>query len=293
MYLIAILLGLISALIWGAHSSVSMLGINAGWTSFDLNATRVAGGLLVSLPWLLWRLLKQHKIPWLRLLGLTCFAGVPFSLINIAGLQFAPITHSAAISMGLSPILAALFSQPILGQAISRDHWIALLLLVCGVGTIWAGAPLSWSYALGDLCFLVGASLWAFYGVFLRYWNIRPLDAAMYASLGSVPYLLWYAAGREWPEVTTDMLLLQLLYQGMVVGVLAVFLYGFTVSILGPQLGTLFTALPPVIVPVAGNLLLGYESGLHEYLGILLVIGGMLLAFLRPFQTSAASVSRA
>ncbi|MGB1257934.1 MAG: EamA family transporter, partial [Thiolinea sp.] len=146
MYLLAIFLGLCSALIWGAHSSVSMLGINAGWTSFDLNATRVAGGLLVSLPWLLWRLLKQHKIPWLRLLGLTCFAGVPFSLINIAGLQFAPITHGAAISLGMAPVLAGLFSKPILGQAISRDHWLALLLIMLGIAVIWLCTSLSWSY---------------------------------------------------------------------------------------------------------------------------------------------------
>lgn len=78
------------------------------------------------------------------------------------------------------------------------------------------------------------------------------------------------------------MLGLQLLYQGLIVGVLAIFFYGKTVSILGPQLGTLFSALPPVVVPVVGDLLLGYQSDVYEYLGILLVVGGMLLAFFRP-----------
>ena len=285
MYLLAIILGLLSALIWGAHSSVSMLGINLGWTSFDLNATRVAGGLLVSLPWLIWRYTKRHQIPWKRLLALSCFAGVPFSLINIAGLQFAPITHGAAISLGMAPVLAGLFSKPILGQAISRDHWLALLLIMLGVGVIWVGTSLSWNYALGDLCFLIGAALWALYAIYLRHWNIRPLEGAMYASLGSAPYLLWYLLGRDWPEVMKlDMVTLQLLYQGMIVGVLAVFFYGVTVSVLGPQLGTLFSALPPVLVPVVGDVLLGYESDLYEYLGILLVVGGMLFAFLRPTQ---------
>ncbi len=283
-YLLAILLGLCSALIWGAHSSVSMLGMNAGWSSLDLNAARVAGGLLISLPWLGWFYIKHQRPCWKHLLVLSCFAGVPFSLINITGLQFAPITHSAAISLGMSPLLAALFSKPLLGQAISRDHWLALLLLLGGVGTIWVGTPLSWSYALGDLCFLIAAALWGLYGVFLRYWKIKPLQAALYTSLGSAPYLVWYAFGRDWPEVTVDMLTLQLLYQGVIVGVLAVFFYGVTVSILGPQLGTLFSALPPVVVPVVGNVLLGYQSDVYEYIGILLVVAGMLLAFVRPTQ---------
>lgn len=269
-----------------------MLGINQGWTSFDLNAARVAGGLLVSLPWLLWRLLKQHKIPWLRLLGLTCFAGVPFSLINIAGLQFAPITHGAAISLGMAPVLTGLFSKPILGQAISRDHWLALLLIMLGIAVIWVGTSLSWSYAFGDLCFLIGAALWALYAIYLRHWKIKPLEGAMYTSLGSVPYLLWYIWGRDMPAAALDMVTLQLLYQGMIVGILAVFFYGVTVSILGPQLGTLFSALPPVLVPVVGDVLLGYQSDLYEYLGILLVIGGMLLAFLRPTQSFNSPLRR-
>ncbi|CAA6822331.1 MAG: Unknown protein, partial [uncultured Thiotrichaceae bacterium] len=243
MQIFAVILGLISALIWGAHSSVSMLAINQGWTSLDLTATRVAGGLLVALPWFAWRYQQSATIPWKRALALTCFAGVPFSLINIAGLQFAPITHGGAISLGLAPVLTGLLSKPLLGVSISRDHWLALGLIVPGVAAIWLGTSISWAYALGDLCFLIGATLWALYAIYLRKWGIKPAEAAFYITLGSAPYLVWYVLAADWPDSTPDMLGLQLLYQGLIVGVLAIFFYGKTVSILGPQLGTLFSAL--------------------------------------------------
>ena len=281
---IAIALGLLSALIWGAHSSVSVLAISQGWTIFDITATRVAGGLLISLPWFLWQLSKRKEIPWLKALALTCFAGVPFSLINIAGLQFAPVTHGAAISLGMVPVLAGLLSKPILGQAVSRDHWLALLLILSGIGAIWIGTSISWRYALGDLCFLIGALLWALYAIYLRHWAIKPAEAAFYTSLGSAPYLIWYALDGAWPDSSSATIGLQLVYQGMIVGVLAVFFYGKTVSVLGPQLGSLFSALPPVIVPVVAGMLLDYQSDSYEYIGITLVITGMLIAFFKPLQ---------
>jgi len=69
-----------------------------------------------------------------------------------------------------------------------------------------------------------------------------------------------------------------------VVGILAIFFYGKTVSVLGPQLGTLFSALPPVVVPVVAALLLDYQPHFYEYVGVFLVVAGMLLAFFKPLQ---------
>lgn len=278
------MLGLICALIWGAHSSVSMLAIRENWTSIDLTAARIGGGLIIALPWMIWHYRKGGRIPWGKAFALSCFAGVLFSLVNIAGLQFAPVTHAGAISLGMTPVLVGLLSKYLLGTVISRDHWFALFLILIGIGTVWLGTSMSWLYLLGDLCFLAGATLWALYAIFLKRWEIPPAEAAFYTSLGSAPFLAVYLLFWGVPETTLPMLGTQLLYQGLIVGILAIYFYGKTVSILGPQLGSLFSALPPVVVPVVAAMLLDYEPHLYEFIGVFLVVSGMLFAFFKPSQ---------
>lgn len=288
--IIAVTLGLICAFIWGAHSSVSMLAIQQNWTSIDLTAARIAGGLLIAVPWMLWHYRRGGVIPWGKAFALSCFAGVLFSLVNIAGLQFAPVTHAGAISLGMTPVLVGLLSKPLLGTAISRDHWFALLLILIGIGTVWLGTSMTWRYLLGDLCFLAGATLWSLYAIYLKRWNIPAAEAAFYTSLGSAPFLFWYLSFWGMPDTNPSMLSIQLIYQGLIVGILAIFFYGKTVKVLGPQLGTLFSALPPVVVPVVAALLLDYQPHFYEYVGVLLVVTGMLLAFFKPFQQQRTGI---
>jgi drug/metabolite transporter (DMT)-like permease len=146
------------------------------------------------------------------------------------------------------------------------------------------GTSISWQYLIGDICFLIGATLWALYAIYLRHWQIKPEQAAIYIALCSSPYLLWYLFTRALPTTDMAMLLLQLTYQGAIVGMLAILFYGKTVTILGPHLGTLFSALPPVVVPIVAGLLLGYQSDFYEYLGIVMVFTGMIIAFIKPIQ---------
>lgn len=64
-----------------------MLAIREGWTSIDLTATRIAGGLLIAIPWLIWHSYRGGRLPWLQVLGLSCFAGVLFSLVWLLSLK--------------------------------------------------------------------------------------------------------------------------------------------------------------------------------------------------------------
>ena len=281
---LAVMSGLLSVLIWGAHGSLSVLAIRESWTSLDLTAVRFIGTLLIAVPWLIWTLREGRTVRWLHMLAITAFAGAPFTLINIAGLQFAPVTHGAAISLGLVPVLIGLLSRPLLGQAVEADHWIALSCILAAVGIIWSDDGFALIYLLGDLCFFIGALLWALYAIAIRRWQVPPAEAVFYASLGSSPYLVWYFLARDLPAGSPDMLALQLVYQGLMVGLLALFLYGHTVRVLGPQLDTLFTAMVPAGVPVIAGWVIDYQTSTAEYIGLYLVIAGMLIAFYKPLR---------
>jgi len=271
-------------MIWGAHSSVSVSGLRAGFDSFDIAAARVLGAALGIIPILLAR--GSSVIPTIpQIIWLTLGAGVPFGLLNVAGLQFAPISHTGAISLGCVPLITAFIANRFFGDRISLSHFIALGILLAALVVIWSAHPFEWIHLLGDLCFFGSACLWASYGLNLRRWNLKSMQGVIAITLGSLPYLIWYFLAREQTFLSDlDQGMLQVMYQGFIVGVLAVLIYGKVLEFIGPMMGTMFLAFSPFLIPFMAFLILGDPIDLGDVAGLALVVVSMIIAFWRPFD---------
>lgn len=282
--LIAVCLGIVGSMIWGAHSSVSVSGLRAGFDSFDIAAARVLGAALGIIPILLAR--GSSVIPTIpQIIWLTLGAGVPFGLLNVAGLQFAPISHTGAISLGCVPLITAFIANRFFGDRISLSHFIALGILLAALVVIWSAHPFEWIHLLGDLCFFGSACLWASYGLNLRRWNLKSMQGVIAITLGSLPYLIWYFLAREQTFLSDlDQGMLQVMYQGFIVGVLAVLIYGKVLEFIGPMMGTMFLAFSPFLIPFMAFLILGDPIDLGDVAGLALVVISMIIAFWRPFD---------
>ena len=282
--LIAVCLGIVGSMIWGAHSSVSVSGLRAGFDSFDIAAARVLGAALGIIPILLARGISV--IPTIQqIIWLTLGAGVPFGLLNVAGLQFAPISHTGAISLGCVPLITAFIANRFFGDRISLSHFIALGILLAALVVIWSAHPFEWIHLLGDLCFFGSACLWASYGLNLRRWNLKSMQGVIAITLGSLPYLIWYFLAREQTFLSDlDQGMLQVMYQGFIVGVLAVLIYGKVLEFIGPMMGTMFLAFSPFLIPFMAFLILGDPIDLGDVAGLALVVVSMIIAFWRPFD---------
>ena len=282
--LIAVCLGIVGSMIWGAHSSVSVSGLRAGFDSFDIAAARVLGAALGIIPILLARGISV--VPTIQqIIWLTLGAGVPFGLLNVAGLQFAPISHTGAISLGCVPLITAFIANSFFGDRISLSHFIALGILLAALVVIWSAHPFEWIHLLGDLCFFGSACLWASYGLNLRRWNLKSMQGVIAITLGSLPYLIWYFLAREQTFLSDlDQGMLQVMYQGFIVGVLAVLIYGKVLEFIGPMMGTMFLAFSPFLIPFMAFLILGDPIDLGDVAGLALVVVSMIIAFWRPFD---------
>jgi len=282
--LIAVCLGILGSMIWGAHSSVSVSGLRAGFDSFDIAAARVLGAALGIIPILVARGFSVlPTIP--QIIWLTVGAGVPFGLLNVAGLQFAPISHTGAISLGCVPLITAFIANRFFGDRISLSHFIALGILLAALVVIWSAHPFEWIHLLGDLCFFGSACLWASYGLNLRRWNLKSMQGVIAITLGSLPYLIWYFLAREQTFLSDlDQGMLQVMYQGFIVGVLAVLIYGKVLEFIGPMMGTMFLAFSPFLIPFMAFLILGDPIDLGDVAGLALVVVSMIIAFWRPFD---------
>ncbi|NCW09882.1 MAG: DMT family transporter [Gammaproteobacteria bacterium] len=271
-------------MIWGAHSSVSVSGLRAGFDSFDIAAARVLGAALGIIPILVVR--GTSVLPTIpQIIWLTLGAGVPFGLLNVAGLQFAPISHTGAISLGCVPLITAFIANRFFGDRISLSHFIALGILLAALVVIWSAHPFEWIHLLGDLCFFGSACLWASYGLNLRRWNLKSMQGVIAITLGSLPYLIWYFLAREQTFLSDlDQGMLQVMYQGFIVGVLAVLIYGKVLEFIGPMMGTMFLAFSPFLIPFMAFLILGDPIDLGDVAGLALVVVSMIIAFWRPFD---------
>ena len=282
--LIAVCLGILGSMIWGAHSSVSVSGLRAGFDSFDIAAARVLGAALGIIPILVARGISVlPTVP--QIIWLTLGAGVPFGLLNVAGLQFAPISHTGAISLGCVPLITAFIANRFFGDRISLSHVIALGILLAALGFIWSAHPFEWIHLLGDLCFFGSACLWASYGLNLRRWNLKSMQGVIAITLGSLPYLVWYFLARERTFLSDlDQGMLQVMYQGFIVGVLAVLIYGKVLEFIGPMMGTMFLAFSPFLIPFMAFLVLGDPIDIGDVTGLALVVVSMIIAFWKPFD---------
>ena len=278
-------LGLLCALIWGVQAVVSRRSVIDGLSTADVTMLRFIVASLVLLPVALGaRPMLVGELGWRRALILTLLAGAPYTLILVGGAAFAPALHNAVITPGLIPVMAVLLGVVVLGQ---RPGFMKLF----GIGLILAGIPVfSWDAVIGaparegawrgDLLFVLSSVMWAYFGLLAGRWNVRAVAAtasiAVLSLLGSplwamlVPMRLWNAP--------LSAILLQAVYQGLLVGVLATFLYMRVVALLGSVRAALFLPLVPIVTALTGTIWLGENPSMLEIAGMLLVVAGMALA---------------
>ena len=76
-----------------------------------------------------------------------------------------------------------------------------------------------------------------------------------------------------------DQGMLQVMYQGFVVGVLAVLIYGKVLELIGPMMGTMFLAISPFLIPFMAFLILDDQIDLGDVTGLALVAVSMIISF--------------
>jgi drug/metabolite transporter (DMT)-like permease len=287
---LGVLCGLLTAMIWGVQSVVSRHAMLIDMTPADVTLLRFVSAAAVLLPWALrhMRPFPVGSLGWPRAWAMALLIGPLYSLILVAGASFAPALHSSIISPGLIPVFTALLIFLLTGERAGRMRLIGLGIIVLGIGIFSRDAlamtpsrPDAW---IGDLLFVLIAFLWAIFGLLARRWNVSSLEVTAASCILAVPLLVIVALALpiHMARVPLPELLLQALYQGVLVGVVALYLYARTVAMLGAARATLFLPLVPIATATASALLLAEVPSPAEIVGMAIVVAGMLIAFRSP-----------
>ena len=226
--------------IWAGWSAMTRLAVTTSLDAWDIPALRFGvAGLLLS-PILVRRGIALDRLGWLGLGGLIVGTGAPYALVVAVGLRLAPAYDAGALNPGCMPLFVALIAAIVLREKASKAQKFGFSLILSGALIIIGGHGMAWSSLriFGDALFLIASFLTACYTVIVRQSKLDPIHVAALVSTGSlVIYAPIYVVlhGSHLAGVPLTELTVQLIFQGIVVTIISLVLYGRAVLILGLQ----------------------------------------------------------
>ena len=264
--------------IWTGFILVTRAGGKGVLTGWDVTALRFGVGALIAVFFL-----PRVKLPPLKVIALfSLFGGIGYAVAVYSAFRLAPAAHASVLMPGALPFETAVIAWLWLKQAPSRAQRIALALVFAGIlltaaDTLLHGTQLSGMQMVGDLLFLCGSSAWATFTLLLRRYPMAPLAATVATTLGSAVVYLpiwWLFLPSTLDQAPVTEILMQAVYQGVLVVFVAMLLYTQAVRRLGPQTVALLMAVVPGLSALAAVPLLDEPLSLLALAGLAAVTAG-------------------
>ena len=278
----------IAAFIWASYPVATRAGVTGSFEPTELIFLRFGVGAMLFLPYLATRFRTLHGVAWLQGVPLTLFQGAGMATLVICGLQFAPASHAAALGPGVAPAWVVLLGCVLFSRRPSARSVAGATLCAIGVGMFagWSATQDS-GVLVGDAMFIVASGLGALYVLQLRHWGIGAIHGAaivtFYSALVVVPWHLWSASDAIWRAAPSE-LLWQVLWQGVLIGCIALVALNHAIGQLGPERASALIALVPVLSAALGSLFLGESPTRVEIVAILAISAGVGIGASRGYS---------
>jgi len=271
--------------VYAANFVAVRYSVQHGLTSFDLAALRFGAAGTLLLPYLFKIGIRDlGGIGWRRGLVLATLGGAPYAVVFFLGLSRAPAAHGAVLNPGLVPSVVFLVLVALGHDRFSTRRALSLACIVVGLVLVTRTAFTARGGMLaGDALLLLTGVSWGLFTVLLRLWEVRPLQSAAIVSVISMAYLpAYFAVWHHGIAASVPHMVAQAVLQGVFNSAIAIFLLTFAVRRLGAQLTALFSPVVPVLTTLLAIPLLGEVPTAGQWIGVLIVFGGMLAAAVQP-----------
>ena len=274
------------ALIWGINYSVIKYGTSL-MNPLAYNGLRVAisAAAMIAIA-VLWGGSAPSRRDALLIIALGALGNGIYQIFFAEGI-YRTRAGEAALVVGASPALMALFGRMAGVERVTRWSVVGIAISIGGVGLIVLGRATAGSAAgggslFGDLLVLVGAICWAVYTILLipitkrqnGFWVVG-------LSLVGGTIVLLLAGARQimalsWPDVPLGAWI-AMLYGSLGGLVIAYLLWYRGVKVLGPTRTALFGNLQPLIALGVAWITLREVPTLWQSVGAAAIVGGVLL----------------
>lgn len=283
--------GLIVALLWGGWLAASYQGIAQGMSAWDIALIRYSTAALLLCPLLVLNK-TVYRIHWYKAVVLSLLAGPLLLWFALAGYSDSPLVHGVFVQLTVLILCSMLLSVLILREGFSWLWITGVIILLCGLMLIVEpGWQSGLHYFYDDLMFAVSGIMLAVFILLVRLWHISAMSAlilvSVYSALFYVPLYLVFKG--PWYLLMMDSALLwqQIVVQGLLSGVVALFAFSRAALCLGTRRAAIFPALSPAIALGLGMPFSGPLPDTAQYLGVLLVLAGFVIALLNTAKKLA------
>lgn len=286
----------IAVLISASYPVATRAGVTGQFTPQELVTLRFGVGALLFLPYLLLQFRSIRRGAWLQGVPLTLCQGVAMGALVICGLQLAPASHAAALGPGVFPAWVALLGFLVFARRPSARLVLGSLLCAMGVLALawWSATEHDATVLAGDAMFLAASALGALYVLQLRSWGVGAIQGAaivsLYSAMVVVPWYLWSTAEPLW-RVTPLELLWQAVWQGVLIGCVALIALNHAIARLGTERSSVLVALVPVLSAILALVFLGEVPSTTEIGAFLAISAGVSIGASRRYAGSPAADS--
>ncbi|WP_339780839.1 DMT family transporter [uncultured Thalassospira sp.] len=277
------LCALLTVTIWASWIIATRYAVTTRFSAVDIGLIRFVVPFVVLSPIWLKRGIWPQGLPIGMGLMIAGGSGVTYSLVVATALKFAPASHVGTLLPGVMSIWAVLIGVAVFGEKPGVIRWFGYGVIAVGIVILTALQPGDADQAsvIVGYALLVGAALmWACYTHALRRSGLPAIDAAAFTGFWSFICFAVIAlfTGTNIADAPLNDLLVQVVFQGVLSGVVAVVTYGVAVRNIGSTGAAAFGALTPAFSALGGVFLLGETGGISLILAVALVIVGVMVA---------------
>ena len=264
---------------------IARLGVTGNLTPYDITALRFMIASILTMPFVF--LYWPHHLSLAKILTLAALGpGAIYSGLMYSGLGFSPAAFAGVFANGTMPIFTAFFAWVLLRDRVPKSAAIAIAIILAGsIIVAYQSLATSSDNNLIGLPFFIGASLvLAAYSVLVRIWKLTAKQTLAIINLPNALVFLpiWYFfLPSTLASATTNDIVLQLIFQGIGPGFLALIFFTYTIQTLGPTATSAFAATVPATAALLAIPILGEVPNMIEWTGVVIVTIGLALLILK------------
>ena len=276
---------LVVSLIWGGNFSVSKFAlIQLGPLTFSALRFSAAAVLLLLVARKAGVLTPLPRRTFWGLVGLGVLGNTFYQAVFMTGLSLTSVTNSAMIVASL-PVIVALLGTLLRIERATPAMWLGVVLATSGVALVVSarGVHFHAGSFRGDLLVLFAIVCWACYTVGVRRIGagVDALQITVITTVAGTPGLLLLGAPgllrQDWSAISPKTWY-AMAYAALLALVLCYILYNRAVQGIGTARTAIYNCLVPLVAMVIAGLTLGEVPTALQFLGVALVIGGVLVS---------------
>jgi drug/metabolite transporter (DMT)-like permease len=271
-------------LFWSSNFIIGKLLIDKvpPWT---LNTGRFTVSALLLVPALLYLKERPPRHTWLTLVLMSVTGVTAFNAVLYTGLRYTSAINATLVN-ATTPVTTALIAWLMIGERITRQRVVGILLSFAGIGWIVSrgslAALLSLNFNFGDVIIFFATSLWGFYMVMAKPMmrHLSPLALTSITTILGALFLLPISAfelQRQPADLWRTDVVLSFLYLGIFPSFLSFILWNRSIRTFGPGRASLAYNMLPLFAVILAEIFLGETLKGYQVLGGVAIIAGVLI----------------